>query len=119
MGKRAKSLFCLVLFNEFHHRTKLMALLFSDFVFIRYLSARNYKTLSLKVPPIQIPTQNEKMKILLSEFHPRTNLTTQQNTQNFEIKVPKGTPLVKVFEILSRNGFHGLKMVLSCSEGTI
>jgi hypothetical protein len=27
------------------------------------------------VPPIQIPTQNGKMKILSSEFHPRTNLT--------------------------------------------
>jgi hypothetical protein len=63
------------------------------------------------------------MKILLSEFHPRTNLTalspsilvpeTKQNTQNFEIQVPKGTPLVKVLEILSRNGFHGVKMVLS------
>jgi hypothetical protein len=69
------------------------------------------------------------MKILLSEFHPRTILTdfslvswclkTKQNTQNFEIQVPKGTPLVKVFEILSRNGFHVLKMVLSCSKGTI
>jgi hypothetical protein len=30
-----------------------------------------------------------------------------------------GTPLVKVFENLSRNGFHGLKMGLSCSEGMI
>jgi hypothetical protein len=29
----------------------------------------------LRVPPIQIPTQNGKMKMLLSEFHPRTNLT--------------------------------------------
>jgi hypothetical protein len=27
------------------------------------------------------------------------------------------TLLIKVFEILSRNGFLGLKMVLSCSEG--
>jgi hypothetical protein len=81
------------------------------------------------VPPIQIPTQNQKMKIFLGEFHPRTNLMalflvswcpeTKQNTQNINIQVPKGTPLVKVFEILLRNGFHGLKMVLLCSEGTI
>jgi hypothetical protein len=40
-------------------------------------------------------------------------------TQNSEVQVPKGTPLVKVFEILPRNGFHDLKMVLSCSAGTI
>jgi hypothetical protein len=39
--------------------------------------------------------------------------------QNFEVQVPKGTPLVKVFDILSRNGFNDLKMVLSCSAGTI
>jgi hypothetical protein len=38
-------------------------------------------------------------------------------TQNFEIQVPKGTPFVKGFEILSRNRFHGSKMVLLCSEG--
>jgi hypothetical protein len=30
-----------------------------------------------------------------------------------------GTYLGKVFEILSRNGFHGMKLVLSCSGGTI
>jgi hypothetical protein len=39
--------------------------------------------------------------------------------QNFKVEVPKGTPLVKVFKILSRNGFHGLKMVLPCLEGMI
>jgi hypothetical protein len=66
------------------------------------------------------------MKILLSEFHPRTNLTavswcpeTKQNTLNLENQVPKGILLVKVFELLSRKGFHGLKIVLSCSEGAI
>jgi hypothetical protein len=48
MGSRAKSQFCSVLLNEFHLRTKLMALLFSDFVFKRELSTQNYKTLSLK-----------------------------------------------------------------------
>jgi hypothetical protein len=68
------------------------------------------------------------MKNLLSEFHHRTNLTalflvilgpeTKLYTQNFQkIQVPKGTPLAKGFEILSRNSFHGLKMVLSGSEG--
>jgi hypothetical protein len=78
MGNRAKSLFCSVFFYEFHHKTKLMALLFSDFVFKRKLSTQNNKTLSLKfsLPPIQIPTQNGKMKILWSEFYSRTNLTT-------------------------------------------
>jgi hypothetical protein len=30
-----------------------------------------------------------------------------------------GTPLVKVFEVLTKNGFHDLKKVLSCSGGTI
>jgi hypothetical protein len=42
---------------------------------------------------------------------------TKLYIQNFEIQVPKGTPFVKGFEILSRNIFHGSKMVLSCSEG--
>jgi hypothetical protein len=56
------------------------------------------------------------MKILLSEFHPKTNLMvtwgpeTKLNTQNFEIQVTKGTLLVKVFEILPKNSFHGLKV---------
>jgi hypothetical protein len=65
------------------------------------------------------------MKILFSEFHLTALLSsilvskTKQKTQNFEIQVPKGTLLVKVFKILSRKSFHGLKMVLSCSEGTI
>jgi hypothetical protein len=31
MGNSAKSLFCSVFFNKFHHRTKLMALLQSTF----------------------------------------------------------------------------------------
>jgi hypothetical protein len=35
MGNRAKSLVRSVLFSEFRHRTKLMALWFSDFVFKR------------------------------------------------------------------------------------
>jgi hypothetical protein len=75
---------------------------------------------------MQIPTQNGKMKILFSEFQPRRHFClvswcpeTKQNTQNFEIQVPKGILLVKVFEISSRNGFRGLKMVLSCSKSTI
>jgi hypothetical protein len=41
------------------------------------------------------------------------------HTQNFKVQVSKGKGLVKVFEILSRNGLHGLKMVLSCSAGMI
>jgi hypothetical protein len=76
MGYREKSLFCSVLFYEFHHRTNLTALLSGN---------------------------------LGSE--------TKLYTQNFEIQVPKGTPFVKGFEILSKNSFNGSKMVLSCSEG--
>jgi hypothetical protein len=49
MRKRAKSLFCSVLFNEYHHRTKLIALLFRDFVFEKLLSTRNYKTSPKKI----------------------------------------------------------------------
>jgi hypothetical protein len=48
MGNRAKSLFCSDLFNEFHHRTKLITLLFSTFAFERQLSTQNPKTLSPK-----------------------------------------------------------------------
>jgi hypothetical protein len=48
MGNRAKSLFCSILFNEFHHRTKLMAILFSTFAFLRQLGTQNPKTLSPK-----------------------------------------------------------------------
>jgi hypothetical protein len=68
---------------------------------------------------MQIPTQNGKMKILLSEFHPRTiltpllssNLVSRKKTKyvlrilKFRFLLPKGTPLAKVFELLSRNGF--------------
>jgi hypothetical protein len=74
----------------------------------------------LRVPPIQISTQNEKIKILFSEFHPRTNLTALLSSilVSKNKQVLKGT-LVKGFEISSWNGFHGLKMVLSCLEGTI
>jgi hypothetical protein len=39
---------------------------------------------------------------------------TKLYTQNFEIQVPKGTPFIKGFEILSRNSFYGSKIVLSC-----
>jgi hypothetical protein len=48
MGNRAKSLLGSVFFNEFHHRTKLKALLFCYFVFKRHISTGNYKTLSFK-----------------------------------------------------------------------
>jgi hypothetical protein len=48
MGNTAKSLFCSVLINEFHHKSKLMALLFSTFAFSRQLGTQNPKTLSPK-----------------------------------------------------------------------
>jgi hypothetical protein len=47
------------------------------------------------------------------------------HTQNFKVQVPKGISktftrgVVKVFEILLWNDFHGMKVVLSCSKGTI
>jgi hypothetical protein len=72
MGHRAKLLFCSVFFNEFHHRTKLMAFLISTFAFQRQLGIPKLRV--LRVPPIQIPTQNGEMKKLLGKFHHRTNL---------------------------------------------
>jgi hypothetical protein len=48
MGNRAKSEFCSVLFNQFHHRTKLMALLFGNLVFERLLGSQKSQTLSTK-----------------------------------------------------------------------
>jgi hypothetical protein len=48
MGNRAKTLFYQVLFNEFHHRTKLMAFLFNTFAFVRQLGNQNPKTLNPK-----------------------------------------------------------------------
>jgi hypothetical protein len=58
------------------------------------------------------------MKNLLSEFYHRTNLTalllviwdpeTKLNTQNFEIQVPQGTPLVKGVEIFVKEQFSWL-----------
>jgi hypothetical protein len=74
-----------------------MALLFSDFVFKDNLVLEITKLWVLRVPSIQIPTQDGKIKILLSEFRPWTNPGTKNNTQNFEIKASKGTPLVNFF----------------------
>jgi hypothetical protein len=48
MGNRAKSKFCSVLFNEFHHRTKLLEFLFSIFAIQRQLGTQNPKTWSPK-----------------------------------------------------------------------
>jgi hypothetical protein len=69
MGNRAKSLFCSVLFNEFHHRTNLVV----HFSALLYLKD-NYEVRISKFS-IQIPTYNGNMKILFSEFHHRTNMT--------------------------------------------
>jgi hypothetical protein len=70
MGNREKSLFCSVLFNEFHHRTKLIALLFSD-----YTSHTNSDS----------EWENENFVERISSWCPET----KQNTQNFEIQVSK------------------------------
>jgi hypothetical protein len=64
MGNRAKSIFYSVLFNKFHHRINPNALLFN----------RIFKFEVLRVPPIQIPTQNGGMKVLFNKFHHRINL---------------------------------------------
>jgi hypothetical protein len=71
MGNRAKSLFCSVLFNEFHHRTKLMALLFSTLAFSRQLGTQNPKTLSPKCTT-------------------HTNSDSEWENENFEICKFKG-----------------------------
>jgi hypothetical protein len=74
MGNRAKSQFCSFLLNEFHHRTKLMALLFSTFAFKRQLGTQNIKTLSPKGTSHTNSDSEWEMKNLLNEFHHRTNL---------------------------------------------
>jgi hypothetical protein len=55
-----------------------------------------------------VSTKNKVCDSFCPEFH----------TAPFS-PTPKGTPLVKVSTILSRNGFHVLKMALSCSESMI
>jgi hypothetical protein len=76
MGNRVKSLFCSVLFNEFHHRTKLMALLFSTFAFSRQLGTQNPKILSPKgTSHTNTDSELGNEKFIKSEFHHRTNLT--------------------------------------------
>jgi hypothetical protein len=66
----------------------------------------------LRVPPIQMPTQNFILEQIWRHFCIDSWCPeTKQNTQNFEIQVLKGTPIVQVFEILSRNGFHGVQKV--------
>jgi hypothetical protein len=73
-GKQSKItilLFCSVLCNEFHYRTKLMAFCSAILYLKDNLVLDFTKLWVLRVPPIQMPTQNRKMKILLSEFHPR------------------------------------------------
>jgi hypothetical protein len=48
MGNRSKSLFYQVLFNKLHHRTNLIALFFSNFVFKRQWRTQNFEILSSK-----------------------------------------------------------------------
>jgi hypothetical protein len=61
MGNRAKLLFYSVLFNKFLY-------------FKESCSLRNFQFWVPRLPPIQIPSQNLEIKVLLSEFHHRTNL---------------------------------------------
>jgi hypothetical protein len=107
MGNRVKSLFCSVLFNEFHHTTKLMALLFSS-LYLKNNLLEFTKLWVWRVPPIQIPTQNGKMKILLSEFHPRSNLTALLSHN-----------LVSKNKTKITSNFEGLLRVLRFCQGTI
>jgi hypothetical protein len=57
MENRAKSLFYSVLFNKFHHRTNLMALLVTRYIEVRKTEKilKILKLDILRVPPIQIP----------------------------------------------------------------
>jgi hypothetical protein len=59
-----KSLFLLVFFNKFHRRTNLIAVLL----------LRILKFSVSRVPPIRVPTQNGKMKVLFDKFNRKTNL---------------------------------------------
>jgi hypothetical protein len=95
MGNSAKSQFYSVLSNKFHHRTNLIAVLFRNLVFQRQLRTQNFEIFSPEGTAHKIPTPNGKMKVLLNEFHHRTNLTTlllsnfgsesKLNAENFEI----------------------------------
>jgi hypothetical protein len=99
MANRVKPLFYSVLFNKCHHRTNLIAL-------ILYLNdnglLKKIKFWVLRVPPIQISSQNGKMQVLFNKFHRRINLMAllvtilgprnKKRTQNFKIWHTKGTP---------------------------
>jgi hypothetical protein len=76
---------------------------------------------SVRVRTIYVPSPGWEQRTNLTDIRPIE--TPSHDTASVykvsKVQVTKGTPLVKVFEILSRNGFHGLKMGFSCSEGTI
>jgi hypothetical protein len=74
MGKRVKSLFYSVLFNKFHSRTDLSALCLENLYLKDNYVLRILKFWALRVPPIQISTQNGEMKVLFNKFHRRTNV---------------------------------------------
>jgi hypothetical protein len=67
MGIRAKSLLDSVLFNKFCHRTNLVALLCSNFVYTNDNGVSTYLE-------FRIPTQNGELKVLFKKFHRRVNL---------------------------------------------
>jgi hypothetical protein len=87
MGNRTKSLFCPVLFNKFHHRTK------------------------LGVPPIQIPTYNGEMEVLFSEFHHKTNLTAPL-LSNLGSKNKTTNPILKFVNLKVSYKFRILNAIL-------
>jgi hypothetical protein len=64
MGNSAKSQLYSVFVNKCHHRTKFMVLLQSFLHLKDNYVFRIPKFGVLRVPPIQIPTQNGEMKIL-------------------------------------------------------
>jgi hypothetical protein len=74
MGNRAKPLFYSALFNKCHHRTNLIAFLSVIFYLKDNDVLKNLKFRVLRVPPIQILSQNGKIQVLFNKFHRRIKL---------------------------------------------
>jgi hypothetical protein len=70
------------------------------------------REVSVERKPEKISKFRAKINYCVVTWGPETNLV-------FENQIPKGVLLVKVLEILPRNGLYGLKIVLSFSGGTI
>jgi hypothetical protein len=69
MRNRAKSLFYPVLFNKFNHRTNLIALSFSNFVYLKIMAYSEFRNLSPKGTNTNSGSNGE-MKVLFKQISP-------------------------------------------------